>query len=53
MDVRELNSDQLEQLRDALHWQWIDEGKEFDEVTNEDLYAEFDGIYFVEDDFWR
>ena len=37
MDVRELNSDQLEQLRDALYWQWIDEGKEFDEVTNEDL----------------
>ena len=54
MELYELTLDQLEELRDALYWQWLDEGKIYAdyEVTDQEVYDEFSGILFVNDDFF-
>lgn len=54
MELYELTLDQLEELRDTLYWQWLDESKIYAdyEVADQEVYDEFSGILFVNDDFF-
>jgi len=54
MELYELTLDQLEELRDTLYWQWLDESKIYAdyEVTDQEVYDEFSGVSFVNDDFF-
>ena len=54
MGLQELPLDQLEELRDTLYWKWLDESKIYAdyEVADQEVYDEFSGILFVNDDFF-
>ena len=54
MGLQELTLDQLEELRDTLYWKWLDESKIYAdyEVADQQVYDEFSGILFVNDDFF-
>lgn len=54
MGLQELTLDQLEELRDTLYWKWLDESKIYAdyEVADQEVYDEFSGILFVNDDFF-
>jgi len=45
--VRELSKQEFEELKESY---LLD--NDVDEVEDEKIFEEFDGVYFVEDDFW-
>lgn len=60
MDITELNKDQLDQLREQYFDQLLDTGDEevlgnyteASQIPIENIIAHYEGIDFVEDDFW-
>jgi len=64
MHVTELSKDELWELKDALFWgaDWvettdeqqeeIDNAQDQDDISDELIYALYDGTDFVEEDFW-
>ena len=64
MHVTELSKDELWQLKDALFWgvDWVettdeqqaelDNAQDQDDISDELIYALYDGIDFAEEDFW-
>jgi hypothetical protein len=54
--VKELSEDELDELRDKVYWIMLEAGEvsvdDFDSVTNEMLYEQYEGINFVYDDFF-
>lgn len=51
MNVRELNENQLGELKSKYFYDVENEYEYVDEVPNELVYEYFDGICFTEDDF--
>ena len=52
--VNELNESELNELRNSLYWELVNEGEEIDEenINNNMLFEHYEGICFVEDDFF-
>lgn len=52
--VRELRQSELEELKEAIFWEHPEVAKDWMpwEIPNEVVYRFFDGISFVEEDFW-
>lgn len=56
-DVRDLNKDELEELRWSYYCQLVDEGEDdgiewVDDIPDAVLFDHYAGIGFVEDDFF-
>lgn len=56
-DVRELNKDELDELRWSYYWELVDTGEDegiewADDIPDAVLFEHYDGICFVEEDFW-
>ena len=56
-DVRDLNQDELEELRRSYYWQLVDTGEDegiewVDDIPDAVLFDHYDGISFVEEDFF-
>lgn len=59
MDVSELNQEQLEELRESYFQQLLDTDSDVleeinfsEQISMSDIIAHYEGIYFVEDDFF-
>lgn len=59
MDVSELNQEQLEELRESYFQQLLDTDEEVlgnitcsEQLPMDNVIAHYEGIYFVEDDFF-
>jgi hypothetical protein len=52
MGVRELTDEQLEELKSAYYWSDMTDARDYNEITNEDLFEHYSGIQFVDDDFF-
>ena len=51
--VKELNNNELDELRNSLYWQELSKSGIGEEaITNTMLFEHYDGINFVEDDFF-
>ena len=61
MDIRDLNEDQLNQVKQSYYVQKrYPLGVSYDElvtigflVSDEEVFSRFDGVDFVEEDFWE
>ena len=56
-DVRDLNQDELEELREMYYWQLVETGEDegidcADDIPYAVLFDHYAGIGFVEDDFF-
>ena len=60
MDVSELNPEQLEELRESYFQQLLETDSDVlegidssEQIPMSNIIAHYEGIYFVEDDFFR
>lgn len=63
MEVKELNRNQLRQLKSRwlIDKRWSNDESVYeselmdidDVVSDEEMFEAYEGIYFVEDDFWK
>lgn len=56
-DVRELNKDELDELRETYYWQLVDTGEDEgidgpEDIPDDVLFDHYAGISFVEEDFF-
>ena len=56
-DVRDLNQDELDELRYTYYWQLVETGEDEgidgpEDIPNAVLFDHYAGISFVEDDFF-
>ena len=56
-DVRELNKDELDELRWSYYWELVDTGEDdgiewADDIPDAVLFDHYAGISFVEEDFF-